>query len=165
MNKSIVILGTSRSKGNTWQAIKMVYRDNISVIDLNNLTITPYDYENKNQDDEYIPLMEKLLSYDTIILATPVYWYTMSVPIKLFLDRLTDVITIRKDIGRKLKGKNLFVLASFGTSLPNGFEDAFSQTCTYMDMNYLGTSFIYFGEDKRLLAGNAEQIKFAQTRI
>lgn len=162
MNNPIVILGSSRSKGNTLQAIKMVYGNDIPIIDLNDLNISPYDYENNNQPDDYIPLMEKLLDYDPIILATPVYWYTMSAQMKIFFDRLTDVISIRKDIGRKLKGKNIFVLASFGTSLPNGFENAFAQTCAYMDMNYLGTSFIYFGDDKDLLANNIRQLDSAR---
>ncbi len=43
--------------------------------------------------------------YDVLIFATPVYWYSMSGIMKVFFDRITDLLTIKKDIGRKLKGK------------------------------------------------------------
>ena len=51
---------------------------------------------------------------------------------KTFIDRLSDLISIRKDLGRKLKDKRIFVIASFNTSVPKGFEEQFSQTCEYL---------------------------------
>ncbi|MCP4458779.1 MAG: NAD(P)H-dependent oxidoreductase [Cytophagales bacterium] len=38
-------------------------------------------------------------------MATPVYWYSMSGIMKVFLDRIYDVLTIEKELGRKLHGK------------------------------------------------------------
>jgi multimeric flavodoxin WrbA len=143
----IVILGSSRSNGNTRKAVDMVIDSTkIPVVDLLTLSISGYDYEHRNQDDDFIPLIERVLTFETIILATPVYWYQMSWLMKIFLDRITDVLKIRKDLGRQLRGKKLFVIASFHDSLPKGFEDTFSQTCEYLGIHYLGTSFIYGGD-------------------
>jgi multimeric flavodoxin WrbA len=164
MTKAIIVLGSSRGKGETWHAIQEVIGNQspIPLIDLNDLSISPYDYEHSNQNDDYIPLIEKLVAYDLIVLATPVYWYTMSAQMKIFIDHLSDLLEIRKDLGRKLRGKKIFILASFSTSLPKGFEDAFSQTCDYMGMEYLGCSFIYRGMDPALLKMKPSQIALAK---
>ena len=68
----------------------------------------------------------------------------------------------RKDLGRKLRGKKLFVIASFGTSLPKGFEDPFAQTCEYSGMKYQGCSYIYNGDNLALLEHNKGQIEKAK---
>lgn len=149
MINTIIILGSSRSYGNTRKAItKIVGKNDITLIDLNQFNIKPYDYEYLNQSDDFIPLIERIMEFDIIVLATPVYWYTMSATMKIFIDRITDLLDIKKDLGRKLRDKKLFVIACFGISLPKGFEDAFSQTCEYLGIEYLGTSFIYIGDDE-----------------
>lgn len=167
MTKAIIVLGSSRSKGETWQAIQDVVSDSASIpiIDLNNLSLSPYSYNHSNQNDDYFPLMEQLVEHELIILATPVYWYTMSSQMKVFIDRLSDLLEIRKDLGRKLRGKKIFILASFNTSLPTGFEDAFRQTCDYMGMAYLGCSFIYQGRDQALLETRPDQLATARNII
>lgn len=87
--------------------------------------------------------LKKMIQHNPIVLATPVYWYTMSAHMKTFLDRWSDLLDIRKDLGRRLAHKELFVIASYGASIPKGFEDAFSQTCDYLDMSYKGCLFVY----------------------
>ena len=44
MTKAIIILGSSRGKGETWNAIQEVIgnQSSIPLIDLNNLSISPY---------------------------------------------------------------------------------------------------------------------------
>lgn len=144
MSNHITILGSSRSYGNTRKAVVEIFGDNVSpIVDLNTFNINPYDYEYRNIYDDFIPWIEKIIEYKIIILATPVYWYTMSATMKVFIDRTRDLLDIRKGLGRKLRGKKLFVIASFDTSLPKGFEDVFEQTGEYLGMAYLGTSFIY----------------------
>ena len=107
--------------------------------------------------------MEKIITYDRLIIATPVYWYSMSTQHKIFFDRFSDLLKIRKDLGRKLQGKQLFVVASFQSSYPKGFEEIFEQMCDYLDMPYLGTSFIYSGTaNKKFLDNNAAHIEKAK---
>ena len=49
--------------------------------------------------------MEKVTEYDIIVLATHVYWYSMSAIMKKFIERLSDLLHLRKDIEYKLRGK------------------------------------------------------------
>jgi putative NADPH-quinone reductase len=162
MTNAITILASSRSSGRTREAVEMLVGNSFPIVDLNDLEISYYDYEYNNIDDDYLSLMERVVKYNMIILATPVYWYSMSAQMKSFIDRISDLLDIRKDIGRKLRGKDLFVVASFSTSLPKGFEDAFSQTCEYLGMNYKGCAFIYNGERQDFLQRNIEEIKKAK---
>lgn len=163
--RQIIIFGSSRSFGNTRKMVNEVKEQNIiDLVDLNTLNITPYDYEHRNQNDDFIPLIERIITYDIIIIATPVYWYSMSTQVKIFLDRFADLLEIRKDLGRRLKRKKLFVLASFKSSYPIGFEATFEQLCDYLGMEYLGTSFIYSGtENLEFLKNNIIHIEKAKS--
>jgi len=155
MNNPIIIFGSSRSGGDTRKAIDELNSDGtIPIVELRNLDITPYDYDHKNQNDDYLPLMEKVVTHDQIILATPVYWYTMSATMKIFIDRLSDLLRLRQDLGRGLAQTEVYVLTSYSTTVPQGFEESFSQTCAYMDMIYNGCFYYHAGKDKNLLAGN-----------
>lgn len=185
-NKSkVVLFASSRSNGHTFDAVQSIFSAQkkpsplitrvselsssasteqntdtafIPVVDLSQLAISAYDYQNANQLDDFLPLMEKVLTYDVLIMATPVYWYSMSGVMKIFFDRLSDLLTIRKDLGRRMKGKSLYVIASYGTSMPSGFESVFSQTCDYLSIHYLGCSFIYSGHSDDLKILNQSQI-------
>ena len=144
----MIIFGSSRSDGDTLQAIKAVIKDqSIPIVDLRNLTISYYDYNNENIKDDFIPLAEKMVGHNPIILATPTYWYTMSAIMKTFIDRWSDLLNIRKDIGRRMTNKELYVVTSYGTEMPRGFEDPFSQTCDYLDMQYKGCFYFYSGDN------------------
>lgn len=163
----VIIFGSDRSFGNTRKAVdKILGNDGIELIDLKKLNITPFDYEHSNRNDDFISLIEKLIVYDTWIIATPVYWYSMSTQHKIFFDRFSDLLTIRKDLGRKLKKKKLFIIASFQSSYPKGFEDIFEQICEYLEMEYLGTSFIYSGnENDEFLQNNIAHIEKAKLKL
>lgn len=158
---SAIIFGSSRSFGHTRKFADEIFASsNIELLDLNQYNIGIFDYEHCNCNDDFIPLMEKLLTYDTWIIATPVYWYSMSTQHKIFFDRFSDLLTIRKDLGHQLRGKNLFVLASFQSSYPRGFEDIFEQICEYLGMIYLGSAFLYSGtENTTFLKNNKTHIE------
>ena len=85
----IIIFGSSRNHGNTKKAVDEVIGDSqIPLINLNDFDIGPFDYEHRNSGDDFIPLMEKITDYDTLIVATPIYWYQMSTQHKIFFDRV-----------------------------------------------------------------------------
>lgn len=163
----VIIFGSYNSFGNTRSAVDEVLGSSgIQLIDLSGFNIEHFDYDHQNHDDDFISLIERLINYDTWIIATPVYWYSMSLQHKIFFDRFSDLLTIRKDLGRKLRGKKLFVIASFGTSYPEGFEDLFKQMCEYLGMEYLGTSFIYSGtKTKEYLQNNKINIDNARSKL
>ncbi len=111
------------------------------LIDLNDYNIGYYDYEHKNLDDDYLGLIQGIIKkYDVLIFATPVYWYSMSGIMKVFFDRITDLLDIEKDLGRKLRNKSMAALScSVGDNLGEYFWLPFTETAKYLGMDYLGS--------------------------
>jgi multimeric flavodoxin WrbA len=107
MNKGIIIQGSSNSFGDTYKVVSYICeKSGFSYMDLKAKSIGQFDYDFKNRDDDFLPIMKNIVAhYDLIILATPVYWYTMSGTLKKFIDRISDCLKIEKEIGRKLRGK------------------------------------------------------------
>ena len=107
MKKGIIIQASSRSKGNTFTMVSCLQElTGFDVIDLSTKQIGHFDYEFKNQNDDFNTLFKDIVTnYDTIVLATPIYWYTMSGLLKVFLDRISDFLKIEKEFGRQLRGK------------------------------------------------------------
>ena len=140
MTKKVVIVGSSREGDTSALAERLKAVGDLDVIDLRDYEFTYYDYENRNRDDDYIPLINKLLNqYDTFIFATPVYYYAMSGIMKVFFDRFTDLFTIKKEIGERLEGKKMAaVSSSFGDNLGEDFWLPFSATARYLKMEFLG---------------------------
>ena len=75
----------------------------------------------------------------------------MSGIMKVFFDRLSDLITIEKELGRKLRGKNMAVFSvSNGNNLGENFWLPFKHTADYLGMNYLGNLHTYSDKDNTL---------------
>lgn len=141
MNK-LVILGSSRKDGDTKKVVdELIGFSKWDLIDLNDYNISYYDYEHKNLDDDYLGLMQRIINdYDVLIFATPVYWYSMSGIMKVFFDRITDLLDTEKDLGRKLRSKSMAALScSIGDNLGEHFWLPFTETAKYLGMNYLGS--------------------------
>ena len=139
--KKVIIVGSSRSDGNTNRIVKAIAKqEDISIIDLNDYNISYYDYESKNKDDDFLPLIRKIIdSYEIFIFATPIYWYSMSGIMKVFLDRFSDLITIEKETGRKLRGKKVAVISNSPDKEINyDFYMPFRKSSGYLGMEYLG---------------------------
>jgi len=145
----LVILGSSRSRGNTRLLVETTFEaSQYRLIGLNELLFSGYDYDHANRDDDFLALAEMLTDHGRIVLATPVYWYSMSATLKRFVDRLSDLVTIRKPLGRALAGRRLYVLAtSTEPSLPAGFEQTFRSTAEYLDMVWGGCLHVCFETD------------------
>lgn len=139
----LVINGSARSNNNTDKLVQNLLGTDIKSIQLCQSKIAHYDYEgNYDHDDEFNDIVNQMIAANTILLATPVYWYTMSGHMKVFLDRWTDLVTIHKEKGRALKGKRLAVIAqSTSDTLPKGFVIPIKLTAEYMNMKYIGDVF------------------------
>ncbi|HDZ05682.1 hypothetical protein LCGC14_0066110 [marine sediment metagenome] len=139
MKKGIIILGSSNSYGETRKIVSFVSeKTSYQVIDLKTKNIAEFDYEFKNRNDDFHPLIKEIVNtYDVIIFATPVYWYSMSGIMKTFFDRISDCLDIEKETGRKLRGLEMAII-SCGTDrkLKNGFHIPFIETAKYLGMNY-----------------------------
>jgi multimeric flavodoxin WrbA len=139
--KKLIINGSARKNGHSGIISKFISNDlNAEVIHLVDYKIGQFDYEFKNQDDDFLPLMNRIIgNYDSIIFITPVYWYTMSGHLKVFFDRMSDLLKIKKELGRKLRGKSMSVISNSGADdLVNGFFEPFKSSANYLGMQYLG---------------------------
>lgn len=140
--KTAIVLGSSRSEGNTGALVKAAQKElDAKLFDLAAYRIEPYSYEQRPKDD-FISLMEQLLSYDRLILATPMYWYSASASMKIFLDRISEFLNNHKEKGRSLRGKEAALLATgHNQRPPECFEQMFALTFDYLGMNYKGMSY------------------------
>lgn len=139
MKKTIIILGSARKDSHTRTLLRNVFNGiDHELIDLLDHHIAPFDYDAQYpEEDEFSDLTDQMLMAENIVFATPVYWYAMSGILKTFLDRFTDLVSVDKEKGRGLKGKNLY-LFSVGADQepPEGFEVPFRETAKYMEMKY-----------------------------
>ncbi|MBX2877467.1 MAG: NAD(P)H-dependent oxidoreductase [Saprospiraceae bacterium] len=138
--RSLVILGSARSNGNTRQVVdRLTELHNCDLIDLNDWQFSYYDYEHKNRDDDFIKIIDRVLNYDILIFASPIYWYSMSAVMKTFFDRISDLLKIRKEKGRQLRGKTMLVISCNGDSedYPS-FAAPFEHSADYLGMQYAG---------------------------
>ncbi|NJB84575.1 multimeric flavodoxin WrbA [Lewinella marina] len=139
MAKTLIVMGSARADGNTALAARSL-KDSMGgkIINLLDHRIAPFDYGNDYPiDDAFLSMIKRVVIYDRLILASPVYWYSMSGPMKQFLDRFTDLLTYHKDLGRRLRGKELGVLSCSGDATVNpGFYEPFRLTADYLGMPY-----------------------------
>ena len=154
----IALNGSSRPHGNTKKLLNKIaytlgesYVSGMPIVDLCTLNMTPYDYQGRNQSDDFFPLMERCTGgYSNIIIGTPIYWYTVSAYIKIFLDRLTDLLAMRPDLKKALEGKKISVIASFAgrnadvmAMVERHINDIFFHLCGYLNMHYKGSYFAH----------------------
>jgi NAD(P)H-dependent FMN reductase len=139
---AIALFGSSRRHGNTGQLLDHIAGGlGIEVVDLAGLRMSPYDYEHRNRDDDFEPLMRRVLGFDQIIVASPVYWYSVSPPLKIFLDRISDFLDIPELLseGRRLRGKTGYIVCtSVYEHAPAPFVGALRDTFEYLGMRFGG---------------------------
>lgn len=137
---TILLQGSARTDGSTANiAHRLSQHTRMEVLHLADLDIHQFDYHHRHRGDDFLPLMRHIVTYDRLLIATPVYWYTMSGHVKVFLDRITDCLQIEKPIGRKLRGMHLAVLSQCAeASVPPGFFEPFRLSADYLGMHYDG---------------------------
>lgn len=142
MKPVVALFGSSRRHGNTGQLLDHVSAQlDLEIVDLGQLRISPYDYEHRNRGDDFEPLMRRVLGFDQIIIASPVYWYAVSPPVKVFLDRISDYLDIPELLadGRRLRGKTGYIVCtSIYENAPAPFVGALTDTFEYLGMNHGG---------------------------
>lgn len=146
----LIIQGSARKNGNTNKIVNYIQEKmECDFIDLKGYSISNYDYDSRNKDDDFLPLMREVVEYDLIIFATPIYWYSMSAIMKMFFDRITDCLKIEKETGRKLRGKAM-AMVSCGSDeeIKEGFEMPFKESANYLGMTYKGSVHTWIEEEE-----------------
>jgi len=145
MAEPFVILGSHRNPSHTQQFLEALFvGQRLTLVNLLEIEIVPYGYAAVYPvQDEFFRVVDQLLAHDRIVFATPVYWYAMSGRMKNFFDRLTDLVTTHKDLGRQLRGKTMFLLAvGADAAMPEGFLVPFASTAAYLGMRFGGSIYV-----------------------
>ncbi len=114
----------------------------VEIFSLHRMDIRPCDACDTCQEtgvcvlnDGMQALYPKLTQADAIIIASPIYWFTMSAQTKLFIDRWYALESPR---GNPLKGKPFGILLTYGDTDPYS-SGAINAIRTFQDMfNYIG---------------------------
>jgi multimeric flavodoxin WrbA len=165
MLSTIALFASSRRRGNTGQLIDRIALElEIEVIDLTRQRMSSFDYEHRNRNDDFEPLMKRVLEHEQIIFATPIYWYSVSAMMKVFLDRLSDLLELTDLLaeGRRLRGKNAYVVCTSICEEPSAtFMAAFRETFEYLGMLFGGVAHVNCENGYRQAAHDPEALKFA----
>jgi multimeric flavodoxin WrbA len=144
---NIVILASARGDSNTLKAVRKLcpFSDYV-LIDLREKRIGHYEYNHQtNVGDDFLEIAITMKEADNIVFATPVYWYAMSGLMKVFFDRLTELLSNHKTIGEALNGKKTYLISTGSDPiLPDGFEVPFRSTSKYFDMEFQKSFYLQF---------------------
>ena len=168
---TVAVLGSARADGDAARLLDAVAPPDARRADLGALRVRDYAYGRPAGGDDFLQLARDIADADGVLLVTPVYWYAMSAPMKRFVDRLTDLVTVEKPLGRRLGGRGLWLAACGSDSaLPDGFEVPFRRTAAYFGMVYGGAVYAPSarlqtdGERQRLAAFGARVGAFRADR-
>jgi multimeric flavodoxin WrbA len=139
---AIALFASARRNGNTGAFMDRIAGElGIEVVDLAALSIAPYGYDHGHRGDDFEPLMRRVLGFDRILFASPVYSYAVAPPMKCFFDRTTDFLDLPelRDEARRLRGKTAYVVCtSVYEEVPRSFIGAFQENFGYFGMRFGG---------------------------
>jgi len=154
--KVVIAVGSPRKGGNSATLAKQVAAGaeaagaRVEILRLQDLDIRPCracDACHKGEErkcvveDDMQALYPKLREADALVIASPVYWFTVSAQTKLFMDRW---YALESPQGNALAGKRVGIVLSYGDSDPfnsgavnalRTFQDAFG----YIGAQIVGT--------------------------
>ena len=117
-----VIQGSARDGGNTEKLTELL----LEGIDKETIRLREYHMEpfiDKRHDpngfpqveDDLSKLMLAMMEHDTIVFATPLYWYGMSSHMKLFIDYWTQYLRVESmQFKERMRGKKAYVVVVGG---------------------------------------------------
>jgi len=118
-----VIYGSTRENGNTeWLTEQVISGLPVEKIYLREYNILPIKDERHSEagfqevSDDYNDIIDKVLKHDILVFSTPVYWYSMSGTMKLFIDRWSQTLRDkdRPNFRAELAKKSAYVITVGG---------------------------------------------------
>ena len=152
--KIVVILGSPRKKGNSASLAESLIKGaeengaEVQTFFLQGMEIKPCNACDSCLkpdsgcviDDDMQKIYPAVISADSIVIASPIYWFTINAQVKLFIDRCYALITINQNS----KESHAFAGKKFGIILTYGDSDPFRSGAVnalrmYQDMlRYVG---------------------------
>jgi multimeric flavodoxin WrbA len=145
----LIILGSPRRKGNSSTLAARISRGaksagaGVETVFLQGLKISPcrgcntcqkHDSKGCAIKDDMQEIYPKLIKADAWVIASPVYWFTMSAQTKIFMDRCYGLLAYAKN---PFAGKRIAIAMSYGGEDPvksgcvnalRTFQDAYGYT-------------------------------------
>lgn len=121
--KTVVIHGSTRENGNTeyltYQAISKEAGTHIYLRHHHIEPITDYRHTAEGfppATDDHEKIIDQVLAHDTIVFSTPIYWYSMSGIMKIFIDRFSQILRTPEyaHFREELKNKTVYLIAVGG---------------------------------------------------
>lgn len=115
----LLINGSSREISNSTYLAKQVLKDiAYKEINLKDYNISPIidkrhdinGFENIEMSDDYNNIIQKFIDSETVIFSSPIYWYTFSSQLKLFIDRFSESLRVIEGFKEKLVDKNIYLV-------------------------------------------------------
>lgn len=142
----LLINGSPRKQGNTATLGERLLQDiphqTCHLTDYQLHFVQDYrDTSHPQQDlsDDFAELMTSFAQAEDIVLATPVYWYTMTGQLKVFMDRWFDSYSTGFDFSHK----RIYLLV-VGADQPQtkalGITQAVQHSCEWLKMDFQGTA-------------------------
>ena len=105
----VAVLGSARKDSNTAIVLQRLIAERVcEIVDLRVCSISPYNYEHSYPDgDQFVSIIRRVVRAPVTIIATPVYWYSFSTPMKIFIDRFSDLLSFQKQLGGQLRGRKI----------------------------------------------------------
>jgi multimeric flavodoxin WrbA len=136
-SRVLALLGSPRKKGNTALLANHILSGaesqgaSIESIYLNGMNIKPCQgcYACQMEDskgcvikDDMQEIYPKIIEADALVIASPVYWFTMSAQTKIFIDRCMALYNEKPEKG-PMYGKKIAIAMTYGD------KDAFGSGC------------------------------------
>lgn len=137
----IAILGSARKDSNTSVILqRLIAGYACDIVDLRTCSVAAYNYEhNYPSHDQFLSVIHQIIRAPVTIIATPVYWYSYSTPMKVFIDRFSDLLGVDKELGRQLRGRCFALVSSSAEPFPDKtLVEAFSRFCDYLGITFVG---------------------------
>ena len=163
VKKILVLLGSPRKKGNSTTLAKQIVKGaesagaEVETVYLNGLKMKPcqgcYACKKENSkgcvvDDDMQSLYPKVTASDAMVIASPVYWFTMTAQTKIFMDRLFGMFDASYTVN-PLHKKRIAIAMSYGDTDPftsgcvnalRSFQDAFKYVGARIEGMVYGTA-------------------------
>jgi multimeric flavodoxin WrbA len=166
--KVLAVFGSPRLKGNSTILAKNIIvgaESNGAVVEsfyLSEMNIHPCTGCNNCQDDltidcvikdDMAPIYPKIREAYALIIASPIYWFSVSAQTKTFIDRL---YTLLSPEGNDLKGKRIAIALTYGDKDPF-ISGAVNAIRMFQDMfHYVGANIIGMVYGSALNPGDIE---------
>ena len=147
MKNVLTLYSSSRPRGNTYSMVKvlsdLIPSENLYLDDLD---IGEYDYDFRNQNDDFVGVIDRMLKADVIVFACPEYWYTLTPAFKRLFDRFTDLTELEslKAKGKALRAKQFHLFTTSTSEKPSdAFISVVSHTLEYLGWEFAGFVHVY----------------------